>query len=208
MTKKDLTALLIAFLGAWVMFRGLLNLYDVIASVIGYFGSSRFQDAGMLALITVGVSILNVLLYGGLAIFIIRKSGRLAESLLHYAKIGADERIEGISFTSFLPIAISLLGLYFIVTYLPWFVITSVKWFMHEANTAVVIPGENIAQLIQKEQQTLLNEGGVLVVAFFFFLRADLLAKLAGKYRKTSRQLPETTPTVIESPAAQEPRQM
>jgi len=207
MTKKEFTALLIAFLGAWLMLQGLLNLYSVLNSVLGYFAASFRDREGTLALISLGISTFTVLFYGGLATFIIRKSGLLAEALLYFAKIGADEKIEGISFPCFLPIGISLLGLYFIVTYLPSLVITSVRWFALEANTSRSIPGENTVQLIQKKEEALLYDGAVLAAACFVFLRADLLAKLADKYRKTSSRIPESTPTAIESPAPQEPRQ-
>jgi hypothetical protein len=206
MTKKDLTALLIAFLGAWLMLEAVLNLCSVISVCMSFEREPSFRDSsGSLATAVVGL--LAVLIYGGLAIFIIRKSGLLAEALLYFAKIGADEKIEGLSFTSFLPIGISLLGLYFIVTYFPSFVVTFIKWFALEANSTGALNMERAEQSISKYKQSLLYEGCVLATAFFVFLRADMLAKLAGKYRKTSMRLPESAPTPIESPAPQEPHQ-
>lgn len=186
MTKKDFASLLIAFLGAWLMFQALISLFEPAF----YFAVNLLNGfPGRHGIIPLVIPLIQSLFYFVLALVVIRKSVPFADRLLRNAHITGDEKIEGFSLTGILPAAISITGLYFILTRLPLMAIEACKWFALEAQgTGSISRLGGRDQLTLEYRDNLIFDAAVLAFAVFVFLRADLLASLVEKYRRPPNQ--------------------
>jgi hypothetical protein len=181
MTKKELTSLLVAFLGGWLIVEMVVSLVMPLTTTLtgiwtatgGHFDSLVF---GIL------LSLVPSLLYGLLAWLIIARSNWLADYLLRYARIQGEEKIEGIGLAGLSPLLFSMLGLYFMIAYAPSFAISGVRWFALNARSGGL--GNMGRETIELSQ--MINDALVFGLALFVFRRPDLLVGLVQ--RPTTRE--------------------
>ena len=181
MSKKEFISFMIVALGVWAVCMVLASLPGALTSIAAFVVSFGNLDSGMwIGLLTLGL--VPMVAWAALALLLIKKANRWSEMVLRWAGISGDEQLTSISVGDILPTAISLIGLYIIVTRLPRFVITLVGWFALNANTSgimpVLVPSEK--QLSHALAELALVQG----FAFFAFFRGRVLAGLVTKNQK------------------------
>ncbi len=173
MTKKELTSLLIAFLGGWLIIEMLVSLIKVATTTAGGVFEALFGRHDFSILLSVGLALIPVAAYGLLGWLIIRCSSLFADILLRYAKISKDDKIEGIGLGGLGPLLFSMLGLYFIISYTPLFVIAAGHWFVLEAQSSS--QSGSFAERIGEYQEDMVYNFVVIALACFVFRRPDFL---------------------------------
>ncbi|MEN9634233.1 MAG: hypothetical protein RL077_2637, partial [Verrucomicrobiota bacterium] len=126
------------------------------------------------------VGLVPSLLYGLLAWLIIRRSDSLADYLLHYARIQKEEKIEGIGLAGLSPLLFSMLGLYFMLSYAPSFLISAARWFAANAQSGGLGDIDHEAS-VARHQSQMVYDVVVCAMALFVFRRPDLLARLVQR---------------------------
>ena len=181
MTKKDLTTLLIAFGGGWLLVLGVIASLASLPQIAIQL-TSGFRNGPSLVL--GGLALLPILFYGGLGWYLIRRSASLAERLLGWAKIDGTAIIQGGPVTGLAPVLFSLLGLYFLVNNLPSFLQTAYRWFTLEAATSYA--SQYIGTDIETQRAGLKSELTyyilTLAIATFVLLRSTWIARQVARF--------------------------
>ncbi|MEI6860855.1 MAG: hypothetical protein WCL04_01210 [Verrucomicrobiota bacterium] len=186
MTKKELTSLLIAFLGGWLIVEMLVSLIKVATTTAGGVFEALLGRHDFSILLGIGLALIPFVAYGLLGWLIIRCSNLFADILLRHAKLNKDDKIEGIGLAGLAPLLFSMLGLYFIISYTPLFVIAAGHWFVLEAQSSS--QSGNFAERIRECQEDMYYNFLVLALAFFVFRRPDYFDRLVQQPQKKARQ--------------------
>jgi hypothetical protein len=193
MTKKELTSLLVAFLGGWLIVQMLVSLVMPIMTSITSLWSAANGRFDLSLLWAIAVGLIPALAYGSLAWLIIRRSEFFADRLLHHAKIQKEEKIEGIGLAGLSPLLFSMVGLYFMLSYAPSLLVSAGRWFAIEAASGAILGDVDRAASAAQHQSQMIYDAVVFIMALFVFRRPDWLASLVQRPRKTPNQAPEPT---------------
>ena len=180
MTKKEFITFMIVALGVWSVCMVLASLPQAIVSLTSFVVNVGNIDIRMALILMLGL--IPVIAWAALALLLIKKANRWSEMTLRWAGISGDEQITSVSVGDILPAAISLIGLYIIVTRLPAFVVILGKWFAVEARATDVISISS--QSGNPHTQVLVELALVQAFAFFAFFRGRVLAGLVTKNQK------------------------
>ena len=183
MTKKDLTTLLIAFGGGWLLVLGVIASLAALPQIAIQL-TSGFRGGAGPSLVLAGLALLPILFYGGLGWYLIRRSASLAERLLGWAQIDGTAIIQGAPVAGLAPVLFSLLGLYFLVNNLPSFLQTAYRWFTLEAATNYA--AQYIGTDIETQRAGLKSELTYYIltigIATFVLLRSTWIARQATRF--------------------------
>jgi hypothetical protein len=178
MTKKEFVSFLIVALGVWSACKMLMSIPSVLVLLAGYLSN----DPGLRIEYTLSFPMLPVLAWALVALLLIRKATRWSELVLRWAGIKGDEQVANIAVGDVLPAAVSLIGLYFVISYLPGAIVTLIRWFAVEAQGAggagASGQGGNLHAADAAELAL------IVVFALFVFFRGRFIAGLAHGVQK------------------------
>lgn len=183
MTKKELTTLLILFCGGWLLVLSLIATLNALPAAASLIAADPHHREFPSLLIT-GAALLPILCYGSLAFGLIRWSHALASRLLRWGGIDGTTVISGGAVTGLTPLLFSLLGLYFLVENLPYFLLTAFRWFTLEASThaSTRILGSDSGMQIAAYKSELVQYGLTIALALLVLLRSAWIASLVQKF--------------------------